>query len=249
MQFRGKTKTFLSKQILATMLTKMCQTAEKGIGTEVENVVVTVPAAFNTTQRQIVKDAGTIAGLTVQRVINAPAAATLTCGLHSGLHRVLVFNMGGGTFDITLVDVEEGSMKYWPRRVLIAMNHLRSAYEKAKIALSASEVASAYIDIISLLYCIICKTEMRREQFELLCMSLFQRVMDLARKVPRDVKQPKDSVDKVVLVGGSTRTPKMRELLGTFVGGEKLRTGFNPAEAVASGAMMQAAIHSGSELG
>ncbi|RLN70896.1 hypothetical protein BBJ29_004764 [Phytophthora kernoviae] len=245
MQFRGKTKTFLSKQILATMLTKMCQTAEKGIGTEVENAVVTVPAGFNTTQRQIVKDA--------------------------------VFNMGGGTFDITLVDVEEGSMKYWPRRViyiwmvcvcdkytvkycveefkrrhnkvLIAMNHLRSAYEKAKIALSTSEVASAYIDIISLLYCTICKTEMRREQFELLCMSLFQRVMDLARKVPRDVKQPKDSVDKVVLVGGSTRIPKMRELLGTFFGGKKLRTGFNPVEAVASGAMMQAAIHSGSELG
>ncbi|RLN57807.1 hypothetical protein BBP00_00007345 [Phytophthora kernoviae] len=99
------------------MLTKMCQTAEKGIGTEVENAVVTVPAGFNTTQRQIVKDAGTIVGLTVQRVTNAPTAATLTCGLHSGLHRVLVFNMGGGTFDITLVDVEEGSMKYWPRRV------------------------------------------------------------------------------------------------------------------------------------
>lgn len=279
--FKGETKRFSPEEISSFVLTKMRQIAEAYLGKECKNAVVTVPAYFNDSQRQATKDAGTIAGLNVLRIINEPTAAAIAYGLgkkaQKGEMNVLIFDLGGGTFDVSLLTIEEGifevkatagdthlggedfdnrMMNYFVqefkkkhRKDLTqsdrAVRRLRTACERAKRTLSASSQASIEID--SLYEGIDFNSTITRARFEDLCADYFRSTLAPVEKVLRDAKMDKSQVNEVVLVGGSTRIPKVQQLIKDFFNGKEPCKSINPDEAVAYGAAVQAAILAGDQ--
>ncbi|KAG2791515.1 Heat shock protein, partial [Phytophthora cactorum] len=278
-QFKGESKTFQPEEISSMVLIKMREVAEAFIGKEVKNAVITVPAYFNDSQRQATKDAGAIAGLNVLRIINEPTAAAIAYGLDKkgGERNVLIFDLGGGTFDVSLLSIEEGifevkatagdthlggedfdnrlvehfvqEFKRKHRKDLTqnqrALRRLRTACERAKRTLSSS--AQAYIEIDSLYDGVDFNSTITRARFEDLCGDYFRKTMEPVEKVLRDAKLSKGQVHEVVLVGGSTRIPKVQQLLSDFFNGKEPNKSINPDEAVAYGATVQAAILSGND--
>ncbi|KAF2318734.1 hypothetical protein GH714_010378 [Hevea brasiliensis] len=262
------------------VLIKMREIAEAYLGNTVKNAVVTVPAYFNDSQRQATKDAGVIAGLNVMRIINEPTAAAIAYGLDKkassvGEKNVLIFDLGGGTFDVSLLTIEEGIFEVkatagdthlggedFDNRMVNhfvqefkrknkkdisgnprALRRLRTACERAKRTLSST--AQTTIEIDSLYEGIDFYSTITRARFEELNMDLFRKCMEPVEKCLRDAKMDKSSVHDVVLVGGSTRIPKVQQLLQDFFNGKELCKSINPDEAVAYGAAVQAAILSG----
>jgi len=285
-QYRGETKDFAPEEISSMVLIKMLETAEAYLGHKVTDVVITVPAYFNDSQRQATKDAGAIAGMNVKRIINEPTAAAIAYGLDkkdSGSKtekNVLIFDLGGGTFDVSLLTIEEGIFEVkatagdthlggedFDNRMVNhfiaefkrkhnkdlssnarAVRRLRTACERAKRTLSSA--AQAAIEIDSLFEGVDFYTSITRARFEELNIDLFRGCMDPVEKVLRDSKLSKNQINEVVLVGGSTRIPKVQQLLSEFFNGKELNKSINPDEAVAYGAAVQAAIlsgHSGSK--
>ena len=280
-EFKGETKRFFAEEISSMVLTKMKEIAESYLGGEVKNAVITVPAYFNDSQRQATKDAGAIAGLNVLRIINEPTAAAIAYGLDKkgGEQNVLIFDLGGGTFDVSLLTIEDGifevkatagdthlggedfdnrlvdyCVKEFKRKHRVdpssnerSLRRLRTACERAKRTVSSS--TQAFIEVDSFFEGIDFSTTITRARFEDLNMDYFQKTMDPVAKVLKDANMPKDQVHEVVLVGGSTRIPKVQQLLSSFFGGKELNKSINPDEAVAYGATVQAAILSGSDHG
>jgi L1 cell adhesion molecule like protein len=281
-EFKCETKTFNAEEISSMVLTKMKETAEAYLGQTVKDAVVTVPAYFNDSQRQATKDAGVIAGLNVIRIINEPTAAAIAYGLSnkkgkSGESTVLIFDLGGGTFDVSILMIEDGVfhvkatagdthlggedfdnrmvdhfVKEFQRKHKIdisdnkrALRRLRTACERAKRTLSAS--AQASIEIDSLSQGIDFYTSITRARFEELCADLFRSTLEPVEKALRDAKMDKSSIHEIVLVGGSTRIPKVQKLLSDFFNGKELNKSINPDEAVAYGAAVQAAILNGDQ--
>lgn len=274
-------KQFSPEQISSMVLTKMKQCAEDYLGAPVKDAVVTVPAYFNDSQRQATKDAGMIAGLNILRIINEPTAAALAYGLDKkvnsgeGEKNVLIFDLGGGTFDVSLLSIEDeifevratagdthlGGEDFDSRLVAHfckeferkhkkdlsgnarALRRLRTACERAKRTLSSSSNASVEID--ALYDGVDFYTSITRARFEELCADLFRGCLNPIERVLKDAKVDKSNVDDVVLVGGSTRIPKIRSLVSNFFNGKELCQGINPDEAVAYGAAVQAAILTG----
>ena len=279
-QYKGEEKKFTAEEISSMVLVKMRETAEAFLGHSVNNAVVTVPAYFNDSQRQATKDAGAIAGLNVMRIINEPTAAAIAYGLdkkasRKGEQNVLIFDLGGGTFDVSLLTIEEGIFEVkatagdthlggedFDNRLVNhfvsefrrkhkkdiggnarALRRLRTACERAKRTLSSTTQTTIEID--SLYEGIDFYATITRARFEELCMDLFRKCMEPVEKCLRDAKIDKGQVHEVVLVGGSTRIPKVQQLLQDFFNGKELCKSINPDEAVAYGAAVQAAILSG----
>jgi L1 cell adhesion molecule like protein len=276
--YKNETKTFTPEEVSSMVLTKMKETAEAYLGQDVKDAVVTVPAYFNDSQRQA-KDAGVIAGLNVLRIINEPTAAAIAYGLDkkkgAAECNVLIFDLGGGTFDVSILTIEEGIFEVkstagdthlggedFDNRMVDhfvqefkrkhkkdikgnkrALRRLRTACERAKRTLSAS--AQANIEIDSLFEGIDFYTSVTRARFEELCSDLFKGTLEPVEKAMRDAKMDKSSINDIVLVGGSTRIPKIQKLLQDFFNGKELNKSINPDEAVAYGAAVQAAILTG----
>ena len=278
--YKNELKTFQPEEISSMVLTKMKETAEAYIGESVTDAVVTVPAYFNDSQRQATKDAGMIAGLNVLRIINEPTAAAIAYGLDQKKEKtVLIFDLGGGTFDVSLLSIDDGIfevkatagdthlggedfdnilMKYFidefkrKHKLDISDNkrslrRLKTACERAKRTLSNSN--STTIELESLFEGIDFFSSISKARFESLCMNLFQKCIQPVTQVLQDAGVSKNQIDEIVLVGGSTRIPKIQELLSNFFNGKELNKGINPDEAVAYGAAVQAAILSGTTSG
>lgn len=278
--YKGEKKQFSPEEISSMVLSKMREIAEAFLGQSVKNAVVTVPAYFNDSQRQATKDAGLIAGLNVLRIINEPTAAAIAYGLDKKASstrekNVLIFDLGGGTFDVSILTIEEGifevkatagdthlggedfdnrmvnhfvqEFKRKHRKDISgnarALRRLRTACERAKRTLSSTTQTTIEID--SLYEGIDFYATITRARFEELNMDLFRRSMEPVEKCMRDAKMDKSQIDDVVLVGGSTRIPKVQQLLQDFFNGKELCKSINPDEAVAYGAAVQAAILSG----
>ncbi|KAG8860838.1 70-kilodalton heat shock protein [Tulasnella sp. 330] len=277
-EYRGETKTFSPEEISSMVLLKMKETAESYLGTVVKDAVVTVPAYFNDSQRQATKDAGVISGLNVLRIINEPTAAAIAYGLDkqaSGERNVLIFDLGGGTFDVSLLTIDDGIFEVkatagdthlggedFDNRLVNffvqefkrknkkdlssnprALRRLRTACERAKRTLSSA--AQTSIEIDSLFEGIDFYTSITRARFEELCQDLFRGTLEPVEKVLRDSKIDKSNVNEIVLVGGSTRIPRIIKLVSDFFNGKEPNKSINPDEAVAYGAAVQAAILTG----
>jgi L1 cell adhesion molecule like protein len=272
------TKEFSAEEVSAMVLSKMKLVAEDYLGGPVKYAVVTVPAYFNDAQRQATKDAGTIAGLKVLRVINEPTSAAIAYGLDKdikGEKNILVYDLGGGTFDVTLLCIEDGVFevkstagdthlggedfdqnlmahfaKVFERKAKLdvrgdkrAMQRLRRACENVKRALSTQ--TSATIELEALKDGVDLRETISRARFEELNMELFRKTMEPVATALKDAKMDKGDVDEVVLVGGSTRIPKVQQLLSEYFNGKEPTKGINPDEAVAYGAAVQGAVLSG----
>jgi heat shock 70kDa protein 1/2/6/8 len=281
-EYKGETKVFTPEEISSMILGKMRETAEAFLGTKVNDAVVTVPAYFNDSQRQATKDAGAIAGLNVLRIINEPTAAAIAYGLDKkdsgkGEHNILIFDLGGGTFDVSLLSIDEGIFEVkatagdthlggedFDNRLVThfanefkrkhkkdlttnqrALRRLRTACERAKRTLSSS--AQTSIEIDSLYEGIDFYSSITRARFEELCADLFRSTLDPVEKVLKDSKLDKSAIEEIVLVGGSTRIPKVQKLVSDFFNGKEPNKSINPDEAVAYGAAVQAAILTGDQ--
>ncbi len=278
-EYQKVTKTFKPEEISAMVLTKMKETAESFLGEKVVNAVITVPAYFTDSQRQSTKDAGVISGLNVLRIINEPTAAAIAYGLNDTDNKkgknILIFDLGGGTFDVSLLVIEEGvfevkatsgdgylggedfdtklvnhfaeEFKRKHQKDLTtsdrSLRRLRTACERAKRTLSSSTTATVEID--SLFEGIDFQSNVTRARFEDLCGEYFRSTLVPVEKVLKDAKMSKSDIDEIVLVGGSTRIPKITELIKNFFNGKEPNKSINPDEAVAYGAAVQGAILSG----
>jgi L1 cell adhesion molecule like protein len=289
-QYQGKERQFTPEEISSMVLAKMRDTAEIYLGKTVKNAVITVPVYFNDAQRKATIDAGTMAGLNVMRIINEPTAAALAYGLEkipidSKRRTVLVFDLGGGTFDVSLlnmdvgISVDKGSFKvmevvavagdthlggsdfdnemvqyslreFTRKHGKMAINtdqkalrRLRTACERAKRMLSSTAETTIEVDSLhaGIDFCI----TITRSRFEELNKDLFNKCMIALEKCLQDAKMGKNSIHDVVLVGGSTRIPKVQSMLKEFFNGKELRRNINPDEAVAYGAAIQASILNG----
>lgn len=274
-EYKGEMKAFYPEEISSMVLTKMKEIAEAFLGNPVNSAVITVPAYFNDSQRQATKDAGTIAGLNVLRIINEPTAAAIAYGLDKksdGERNVLIFDLGGGTFDVSILALDNGIFEVkstsgdthlggedFDNRMVDffvkefkkkhkkdlsgskrALRRLRTACERAKRTLSNS--AQAAIEIDSLFEGIDFYTNITRARFEELNVDLFRGTLDPVEKALKDAKMEKAAIHDIVLVGGSTRIPKVQKLLQDYFNGRELNKSINPDEAVAYGAAVQAAI-------
>uniref|UniRef100_A0A0B8RYL0 Heat shock 70 kDa protein-like protein n=1 Tax=Philothamnus irregularis TaxID=1899461 RepID=A0A0B8RYL0_9SAUR len=276
-EYKAEIKNFFPEEISSMVLTKMKEIAEAYLGCKVQSAVITVPAYFNDSQRQATKDAGTITGLNVLRIINEPTAAAIAYGLdkkgsRAGEKNVLIFDLGGGTFDVSILTIEDGIFEVkstagdthlggedFDNRMVShfveefkrkhkrdiggnkrAVRRLRTACERAKRTLSSSTQASIEID--SLFDGIDFYTSITRARFEELNADLFRGTLEPVEKALRDAKLDKGQINEIVLVGGSTRIPKIQKLLQDFFNGKELNKSINPDEAVAYGAAVQAAI-------
>ncbi|UJR35997.1 hypothetical protein I4U23_028737 [Adineta vaga] len=277
-EYKNETKSFTPEEISSMVLTKMKEIAEAYLGKKISEAVITVPAYFNDSQRQATKDAGVISGLNVLRIINEPTAAAIAYGLDkkvSGERNILIFDLGGGTFDVSVLKIEEGIFEVkstagdthlggedFDNRMVThfvqefkrksnkdlsqnkrGLRRLRTACERAKRTLSSSSQASIEID--SLHEGIDFYSTITRARFEELCADLFRSTLEPVEKALRDAKMDKASIHEIVLVGGSTRIPKVQKLLQDFFNGKELNKSINPDEAVAYGAAVQAAILTG----
>ncbi|KAI5798919.1 heat shock protein 70 family [Geopyxis carbonaria] len=278
-EYLGETKKFSPQEISSMVLIKMKEVAEAKLAQTVEKAVITVPAYFNDNQRQATKDAGAIAGLNVLRIINEPTAAAIAYGLGAGKSNkeryVLIFDLGGGTFDVSLLHIQGGVFTVkatagdthlggqdfdtalldhfkqdFKRKTKLdisddprALRRLRSACERAKRTLSS--VTQTTVEIDSLFGGEDFNTSITRARFEDINAALFKNTIAPVEQVLKDAAIPKDKVDEVVLVGGSTRIPKIQKMLSDIFNGKKLEKSINPDEAVAYGAAVQAGILSG----
>lgn len=278
-QYKDEWKEFSPEEISAMVLTKMKEIADAYTGSDVRDCVITVPAYFNDQCRQATKDAGTIAGLNVLRIINEPTAAALAYGVDKKTKReqkILIFDFGGGTFDVSLLTVEDGvfevlatagdthlggedidhvlmehCIKEFQRKTRLdmsqnkrAIRRLHTACERAKRTLSSATTASIEID--ALFEGTDYNTTITRAKFEDLAGNIFKKTLDPVYQVLKDAKVSKGEVDDIVLVGGSTRIPKIQQLLKDFFNKDPC-SGINPDEAVAYGATIQAAVLAGIE--
>ena len=274
-KYQKQEKKFFAEEISAMVLQKLKQTASDFLGKEVKDAIITVPAYFNDSQRQATKDAGTISGLNVLRIINEPTAAAIAYGLdkkYKDEKNVLIFDLGGGTFDVSLLTLEDGLFEVkatngnthlggedfdnrlveycaseFRRKTSIdiktnakALRRVRASCEKAKRALSAATQAT--VDIDALMDGEDLNVVITRSKFEDLCMDLFKKCMPPLESVLRDSKMSKSQINDVVLVGGSTRIPKIQQMVQEFFNGKEPNKSINPDEAVAYGAAVQAAI-------
>ncbi len=277
-EYNNEKKQFSPEEISSMVLIKMKEIAESYLGKEVSNAVITVPAYFNDSQRKSTKDAGAIAGLNVLRIINEPTAAAIAYGLDKkGEQHILIFDLGGGTFDVSVLCIEDGIFEVkatagdthlggedFDNRMVDyclieikkklkkdisdnqrALRRLRTSCERAKRTLSSS--TQAHIEIDSLVDGMDYNTTISRAKFEDMNMDYFRKCMEPVEKVIRDSKISKSTINEVVLVGGSTRIPKIQEVLSNFFGGKELCKNINPDEAVAYGATIQGALLSGKQ--
>ncbi|KAJ6809103.1 heat shock cognate 70 kDa protein 2-like [Iris pallida] len=279
-QHKGEDKEFAAEEISSMVLIKIREIAEAYLGSTIKNVVVTVPAYFNDSQCQATKDAGVIAGLNVMQIINEPTAAAIASGLDKkatsvGEKNVLIFDLGGGTFDVSLLTIEEGIFEVkatagdshlgredFDNRMVNhfvqefkgknkkditgnprALRRLRTSCERAKRTMSST--AQTTIEIDSLYEGIDFYSTITRARFEELNMDLFRKCIEPVEKCLRDAKMDKSTSHDVVLVGGSTKIPKVQQLLQYFFNGKELCKSINPDEAVVYGTAVQAAILSG----
>jgi L1 cell adhesion molecule like protein len=276
--YMGEQKQFFPEEISAMVLEKMKEIASAFMDTEVKDAVVTVPAYFNDSQRQATKDAGLIAGLNILRIINEPTAAAMAYGLNTGSkeeRNVLIYDFGGGTFDVSLLNIDDGvfeviatsgdchlggedidnrlvqhfinEFKRKHRKDLSqnarSVKRLKIACERLKRTLSNS--TQGQLELESLYEGVDFFSSMSRARFEELNADLFRRTLEPVEKVMRDSNKSKSEIQDIVLVGGSTRIPKIQQLLSDYFNGKELSKGINPDEAVAYGAAVQASILSG----